>query len=131
MIKPFFLPFTMSFLMCTSCFATEALNCNSVEEGYALSAKLDGLWLSDVTFTQNSELITRQRITIVPTKSFDMIQSSRFPQELPYPTYSLSGNGRSIILALPMDDLRNYEFVALLFTEDGEIELNCTTSTIQ
>jgi len=111
-------------------FALEDLKCTS-SEGYTLTANLEGLRMTNIVFSQYSNIIKKQPLTYVPVKSYDMYQSANFVTSLPYPTYSFSSSSAQYLVALPDEDLRNYSFIGLLFTNDKEIELFCVTKTIE
>ena len=121
--------FVLFIILNSTCFALENLTCDS-SDGYTLTANLEGFSLSDVVFSQNSKVIKRQPLTLAPVKSYDMFASNKFITSYPYPTYSFVIQNSEYILAFPDTDLRNYEFISLLFTPESEIELTCVTRTI-
>jgi len=122
--------FMIFIVLNSTCFALEDLRCDSLE-GHKLTAKLEGLWLSDVVFSQNSKVIKRQPLTVAPVKSHNMFASHQFVTTLPYPTYSFLTHDTEYIVAFPDEDLRNDEFIGLLQISEREIELECVTRTIK
>lgn len=106
------------------------LNCKSTS-GLTLKANLEGAAIEAFTLTFNGTPIAESKRFLAPTKSYDMIQSQNFTDNLPYWSYSLKADQNcSYQLSLPEEDLRDYSFVALVHTwgkqcRSQEVELVC------
>lgn len=106
------------------------LNCKS-SSGLTLKASLEGAAIEAFTLSFNDTTIAESRRFLAPAKSYDMIQSQNFTDNLPYWSYSLKADQNcSYQLSLPEEDLRDYSFVALVRTwgkqcRSQEVELIC------